>query len=180
VTGRPSRAGRLSRVGALALTSVLLGIGATACASTPEPDPDQDTTSAAERFATPLELARARTECLQEKGWESELDEETGQIRTPVDDGDDQAFDEDDAACFEELGVDPDRSLTSAEFDTLYEQYLEGKDCLEGAGHAITDPPSRQVFEETYDSDAWVPWTEVGDEAITEALEACPMPPPVY
>lgn len=179
MTGRPHRAGRLPRIGALALLPVLLSIGVGACAS-PEADPDPTATSAAERFNTPLELARARTECLQEKGWDSELDEETAQIYTPVPDGDDRAFDEDDAACFEELGVDPDRDLTSSEFDTLYEQYIDGMDCLTDAGYDVSEPPSRQVFEETYDSDAWVPWTEVGDDEIDAALERCPMPPPVF
>jgi hypothetical protein len=135
---------------------------------------------ASERFATPLDLARARVECLQDRGWESELDETTGQIYTPVPESDENAFDEDDAACFDELGVDPDRSLTSAEFDTLYAQYLEGAHCIEQQGFVVSEPPSRQVFQETYETNAWVPWTEVGDDDFAEVLDRCPMPPPVY
>ena len=157
--------------------SLVLCLASAGCSAT---QGSSDLPDAAERFPTPLELASARTECLQGKGWLSELDESTAQIGTPIPTGSEKKFEDDDAACYKELGVDPDRELTDTEYDVLYDQYQKGKDCLQDEGHVISEPPSRQVFQETYQDDPWLPWIEVDEADTQDALVACPMPPPVY
>ncbi|WP_372984947.1 hypothetical protein [Microbacterium sp.] len=122
----------------------------------------------------------ARVECLEGKGWAVEVDEESMQFRVDTaSDSEQLELEEDDAACYEELGVDPNRALTSDEFDLLYRQYQEGASCLENLGFEISAAPSRQVFSDTYYSDPWLPWTEVSDAEFSEAVEICPMPSPV-
>lgn len=136
--------------------------------------------SAAEIFDTPLDLAEARSECLQSKGWDSTLDSETGHISTFIPTGQEEAYQEADAECFSELGVNANRSLTSSEFDTIYQSYLEGKECLEAEGYSITEAPSRQVFEQEWGPDPWVPWGQVSESSLGDALEACPIPEDVF
>lgn len=136
--------------------------------------------AASNKFATPLDLARARAECMQSKGWDSKLNEDDGTVATSVPVGMNEKFDQDDAACFVELGVDPNRSLTSKEFDTLYDQYTVGAECLKSAGFSSPEPPSRQVFEDTYDSSPWIPWTSRPSDEIPKAMEACPMPQTIF
>jgi len=122
----------------------------------------------------------ARVDCLEGKGWIVEVDEEAGQFRvTTVDDEEQLSLERDDAACYEEIGYDPNRTLTGDEFDLLYEQYQDGATCLSELGFAISEPPSRQVFSEGYYTDPWLPWEQVDGADFEAAIEACPMPPPV-
>lgn len=166
-----------SRMLAMALALVASALSA-ACSSSQE---DHAATGAASgRFATPLDLAKARAQCLQEKGWKSEVNLDDGTIGTPIPAGMTEKFQSDDAACFKELGVDPNRRLTSREFDFLYEQYTHGMECLESIGHSVPERPSRQVFEESYMSNPWFPWSVVPRENLGEALQKCPLPDPIF
>ncbi|MCP1412900.1 hypothetical protein [Paenarthrobacter sp. A20] len=156
---------------------VLLSGGVAGCDSSTQAN---ELKPAMERFPTPLDLATARASCLQGKGWDSKVLEEDATIATTVTEVQQRKFEEDDAACFAELGVDPNREPTTAEYDVLYSQYVEGKRCLEEAKHFISSPPSRQVFQETYLTDPWIPWTEVPALDRDLAMKECPMPPPIY
>lgn len=152
---------------------------ATAAVSSCAPEsPDVETIKS--EYATPLDLMNARVDCLESKGWVVKVDEQSMQFRIDTaNDAEQMKLEKDDADCYAELGVDPNRKLTSAEFDLLYEQYQDGSECLENLGFTISAAPSRQVFADSYYDDPWLPWNEVSDAEFDEAIKVCPMPAPV-
>jgi len=160
----------------IAAVALLVAAAVTACTAQ---QPQSEESSKSE-YATPIDLMNARVDCLEGKGWTVEVDEEAAQFRINTASDDEQLkLEQDDAACYEELGVDPNRTLTSGEFDLLYDQYQEGAECLRDFGADISQAPSRQVFSEEYYTDPWLPWAQVAEAEYDAALEVCPMPPPV-
>lgn len=84
------------------------------------------------------------------------------------------------ATCEELLGpMPPPASLTDTEIAQLYEESLAAKACLEDEGFVISEPPSFEVFLETYrlsfngGPPPWYPHAEVDSAA---ASELCPQP----
>ncbi|KRC62690.1 hypothetical protein ASE14_02375 [Agromyces sp. Root81] len=82
-------------------------------------------------------------------------------------------------ACRQSLGVFQFEELTDADYDTLYELTLENAKCLTELGYDIPPAPSRQVFQDTYDSDPWLPYSspelaELGPKEFAKAEEKCP------
>lgn len=133
-----------------------------------------------ELYPEPIDLANARAECLISKGWASEVEPENASIATLVPPGMEQDFAQDDADCLEAVGLDVGRDLTVDEFSTLYDQYTDLANCLEGLGYPASAIPSEQSFTDSYFVDPWVPWLVVPDEFLSDAIESCPLPPPVY
>ncbi|WP_406245403.1 hypothetical protein ACI7YT_10085 [Microbacterium sp. M] len=160
----------------LAAATAFLAVAAVTACAAPQAAPDESQTE----YATPVDLMNARVDCLEDKGWTVEVDAESVQFSVnTVSDEEQLKLEQDDLDCYEELGYDPNRTLTADEFDELYDQYRDAAECLRGEGFEISDAPSRQVFAETYYSDAWLPWDQVDEASFNEALDACPMPPPV-
>lgn len=103
---------------------------------------------------------------------------------------------EDIVACLVEV-EGPRVPLTEGDLQELYQVRLESKDCLEAEGYEIPDPPSLDVFIESYeaiqalgptirsDEDIIGPWfphafvspnTGVAPSEYERLLEACPEP----
>ena len=83
--------------------------------------------------------------------------------------------------CRESLGVFQFEELTDADYDTLYEASLENARCLTDLGYDIPPAPSRQAFQDTYESDPWLPYSSpglaaLGPEEFAKAEEECPQP----
>jgi hypothetical protein len=153
----------------MASVSVLLA----GCVSiTPVEDP------LAARFPEQADLAKARVQCLNEKGWDAELTDDGG-IRIALPDQQRLPYFADNEACLQELGIDLNRELTGDEMDAEYEWYVDAAECLRHAGWPISPAPSRATFGETYNTSPWMPWDEVPIEQTLDALTQCPMPEPV-
>lgn len=73
---------------------------------------------------------------------------------------------------------------TRGELSEYYELQLGVVDCLRENGFDTTEPPSSEVYVETYlaslgggGSPPWDPYTGLGQDGVMEALETCPQPP---
>jgi len=121
---------------------------------------------------TGLDVAEARTACLQDRGWDVTLDVQ-GAILANYPPEQEAAFEADNSACLAEAGVDVDAGLTDAEFTTAYLWYQEIGECLTAHGWDVPEQPSEAVFRDTYDDDPWIPWAYVDD--LERAKSDCPV-----
>lgn len=169
--GRPT-----GKLGFLALAVGVVVIAVTGCS----PTVSADGPTAMELYPEPIDLANARAACLVAKGWGAEVDAENASIHTLVPTGLDEAFQQDDFDCLQEIGVEVGRDLTDEEYATLYRQYSELATCLEDLGYPRAQSPSEQSFRDSYMSDPWVPWLVVPPEQMSVVTEECTLPPPVY
>lgn len=85
--------------------------------------------------------------------------------------------------CHAQYPTDPkySRPFTEEQWQLLYD-YVSGelRDCLVDAGHTVSEPPSFDVYVETYyNEDAWSPYSEIGVNASEFAAlqERCPQHP---
>lgn len=82
-----------------------------------------------------------------------------------------------DESCRENLGPQPEPPpLSEAELRGLYRLHVEAKQCLEGLGEEISEPPSEEVWIDEYRSGLppWSPFLDVADVASVEGR--CPQP----
>lgn len=112
-------------------------------------------------------------ECLTDRGWTVRLEE--GAIQADVPREQSAAYQADNLQCLREVGFDPDAELTEEEYRAVYAWHEEIAQCLEGAGWSTPEQPSFEVFRETYDTDPWIPWSEVEGKDLERATEACPV-----
>lgn len=110
-------------------------------------------------------------DCLREQGLRVNEDIDPPEVEA-------SGFEEAIAACEALLGPPPAPvPLTDEEITSIYRQLIDAANCLEGAGHTISDPPSIESFIETYRLSfqggpmAWDPFSEVQGE-----VPACPQP----
>lgn len=82
-------------------------------------------------------------------------------------------------ACAAGLQI-PDYETPSDEFiSATYDALLIVKQCLEDQGYAIVEPPSLEVFIDTYSEGPWHPYNSVPDVETSEwqrLNEICPQP----
>lgn len=142
----------------------------TACSSTDAGESPE----LSDLFATD-DQQREVAECMRDRGWNAEFDEETGAIVTSVDDSQRSVYDTDTAECSEIAGINIEGGLTAEQFPVVFDWYREIGGCLEDAGWSVPDEPTFQTFQSTYDSNPWIPWAEVPGNEMNEAREACPI-----
>ncbi len=84
------------------------------------------------------------------------------------------------AACEQEAGSQPGAvPLSRADLGAVYRSQLQSKKCLEGMGFSISDPPSENVFIDSYygDGGPWLPHAELpADADWSEVTATCPQP----
>jgi hypothetical protein len=158
---------------------IVLGITASGLLSACNLNREPHAETAMTKYPTQYDLASARADCLNEKGWDVELSE-NGEISISLPEAQTRLYREDDTQCLKDVGIDENRSLTEKEWDDTYDAYLAGAECLIEAGWPITSPPSVEVFRGTYDTDPWLPWVEVPEDQMATAFRKCPMPDPIY
>jgi hypothetical protein len=159
---------------------VLLSIGiATGCASDRQPTPTSSVSELKKKYPRQIDLAKARAACLQQKGWPVTLDEQ-GAIALALPDGKEAEYNSDDLACLKELGADPDSPTPKSVVAWQYKAFLKAAKCLRKAGWQVTVEPTLQTFEDTYETDPWIPWDQVPTGDLIKSYELCPPPKPGY
>lgn len=157
--------------------------------SGPSREPKESTTEAEPTLADRSDEEAAlqtyvtrKADCLTEAGFPSTVRSDGGIQIDGVPPEQQQAFVEADTSCAEQLGSIPGEApFTTPELSVLYDLHVEGRDCLEDQGLAVSDPPSRQTWIAQYeaglsgaDEAPWSPWSEASDPAT--AIEVCPEP----
>lgn len=120
--------------------------------------------------------------CLRDAGWTAQTNEAGTELTVDDVSGEQRLrLVEDREQCRWEIGVPPPLpELTTDEIESLYDQALRVRECLEAEGHPGDPPPSRDVFVEQYPTGPeWWPYRAVGEvsEEEWERLnEVCPQP----
>jgi len=147
------------------------------CTQSPEP-----TASTPEPTRLSMSVAGDLTYlCLRDRGWEVDIDWDGGILsdstKIPAAQLDLYLADEKDClqTAWSSLKID------DAEKDRLYAAELATKECLENEGHEIPEPPSEQVYLDSYDAGPWMAWSYVDVRPLSEdefkALNMkCPQP----
>lgn len=112
-------------------------------------------------------------DCLRDRGWDAEL--EYGAITVEVPPEQKTVYEADNLECLEEVGIDTGASLSESDYESIYAWHVEIAECLAGAGLPTPDVPSYEVFRSTYDTDPWIPWSQVEGPDYGRAVDACPM-----
>lgn len=113
------------------------------------------------------------TGCLRDRGWSAELFD--GAIQVEVSEDQASAYESDNLECWQEAGIDPDSGVTDEQFETTYAWYSEIADCLKGAGWSVDTRPSIETFRSTYETEPWIPWSQVPEVDLHRALGVCPV-----
>lgn len=66
----------------------------------------------------------------------------------------------------------PPRQLSDAEIRERYQFLLGVRECLIDAGFYVSEPPSEDVFVESWATGPWSPYDGIGD--LDRALDGCP------
>lgn len=155
--------------------------GGTAPSGSPSPPASSPQ---AKRFeGTANDYAVALAACMTNKNWPATTgspdDQEGGSSITYEYIPDDQqsAFDADQAACVDELGIWDDGLNTEAGLRSKYDWYVGQGRCLAAAGYPIPDPPSFATAKDAYASTGVFdmdPMKYVPADSYGKALAACP------
>lgn len=167
-----------ARAAVLSAAAVLIAL--TGCSSsTPPPTPSaesQVTSSFAEKFPDSQILA----DCLNEKGWDVELNEATGSVGFEGSTEQADQFEIDQAECMPEDDSIPLEEFTDEQWATLYDMELATAECLRAEGVDIEQAPSLQVFIDRYKSpEPWMSYAFVGEvssDRWDELNTLCPQP----
>ncbi len=135
------------------------------------------------RFVSATEWALAMAECMVGEGFQVTARPDGGihAELVPPEQGEAQAIAF--YVCSVRYPIDPIYLVPLAEDQMyyLYDYYvLELVPCLEAEGHAISEPPSWQVFRDGYLTDPWSPYSDLppSDEDDWIAInEKCPQQP---
>ena len=112
--------------------------------------------------------------CLNEAGWDSTFDNDSGSFTTSVPEEQEDQYEADYETCAEEAGVDFSGTLTEKQFAAAYSWYEMIGECLNDHGYSVPTQPSFETFKSTYETDPWLPWIEVPAEQMNKAREDCP------
>lgn len=149
---------------------IVLAVSALAACTAPGPAYDS---GVLEGLRTDADDMAAMATCLQARGWDATLVHGAIEIDVPSDQK--RQYEDDSAECLREVGIDPDAPLTEEQYRAVYDWSREVARCLEGAGFAVPEAPSYEVFRSTYDSNPWIPWSLVDGPDLGRAGAACPV-----
>lgn len=158
------------------LAASILVVTLGGCAATPTPSPTSATGWADEGYF------RALASCLREAGFDAVVN--TSERSISVDSLTDQqrpAFIEAKGGCEERIGPPPSAApLNESQVRDQYRLLVSARDCLIALGYSISEPPSEEVFVETWSTGPWSPYAEVIDVANSEEWvelnQECPQP----
>lgn len=149
----------IAAVGALILTGCTAG-------------PAADTSRIRDLMTTDEDMVQI-AECMQDRGWPVRL--ENGAITIEIAEDQRDLYEADNLECVRETGIDPDAPLSEDDYEAIFEWHLDIDECLRGAGWPTPPVPSYEVFRSTYESDPWIPWSELSGPDFERAVEACPV-----
>lgn len=139
------------------------------------------------KYSSMEEWQGALVQCMHDVGWTNVVEAEANwgiedNSLTMEQRG---AFKESLADCESQVGVAPvDLPLTDDEIRLVYSHWIKQKECLEGLGYEISDPPSEDTFVAQAKAHKvgadWNPFAEVHvvDEDPNEVFRQCPQMPP--
>jgi hypothetical protein len=108
------------------------------------------------------EYLPALAACLREAGFEAEVRTDGALEYNYGSEDQRPAFEEAQAGCYSSLGVPPaPEPLTEVEIRAQYHSLLSVRSCLMELGYAISEPPSEDVFVETWASGGWSPYDDI-------------------
>lgn len=182
-----ARAARVLVLGSV--LSTMVACGNSGDDSTEGQDPWEPPAWFAEQ-AQERELARVRLQsCIDELGWDREIDEWGGSPEGFSDDEEMSAFVADSDECLQQVGLRADHAApTVEELELLYAMEVDGWWCIVAQGFDIPGPPSVEVFvEQSLDDsppgevDAWTPYIddallELPEHEYRDLLRTCPEP----
>lgn len=133
-----------------------------------------------------FEATRLLVRCMNDQGFEVEvIPPGDGISYQAVPQEQNVAAQEAEERCRDGLGL---REVTAADYTDevrshIYDYQVALRECLVGAGYEIPDPPSRDIFVESYLTDPWIPysWVPGGDldpYRSDSILYRCPQYPP--
>lgn len=136
------------------------------------------------RYVTPDEWAPAIAECMTAAGFEVRAHPDGGIGAELPPAGQEEAQAVANYTCMLQYPFDPiyTQPLNGEQQRYVYDYFVyELLPCLEGRGYPIDDPPTWQVFEETFTSSQWTPYSEVtppnSEVEWDELIAACPPEP---
>lgn len=115
--------------------------------------------------------------CMKEMGWNYRESDAGTVFGFPV--GQEDAFHESERDCNDRSGrsdLNAERVITQDEYQRGYESMLDTRTCLSEYDIETPAAPTVQSFVES--GGQWSPYLLVQDDAIDDALEACPQPVP--
>lgn len=112
--------------------------------------------------------------CLNEAGWDSKFDDDTGSFTTSVPEEQADKYDADYEVCAEEAGINMSGTLDEEQYAAAYTWYEMIGTCLDDHGYSVPTKPSYETFKSTYETDPWIPWIEVPAEQMNKARDDCP------
>lgn len=154
-----------------------------------EPPPDPSPTGIDGRpifEGTEREWIEANAACLEQRGFDMRV-EEQGEppsltwVPENLPDEQTDAYNEAFSACIDEIGEpSPEPPPTEAQIREIYLLEVATAECLRELGYEISDPPSEDVFIESYSTAPWVAYFDLpkdmppGEWKLVN--EECPQP----
>lgn len=126
--------------------------------------------------ADAIELAESIADCLQQRGWQVEVDRADGGIVSgAIADYVLEKYKADFSACDPSDDEDYFSTFSAAEMEALYERRVSAFECLGENGFARTEPPGLEDFISTLGE--WNPYllSDPYTETDIRALETCPV-----
>ncbi|MCD1570799.1 hypothetical protein [Agromyces mediolanus] len=131
-------------------------------------------------------LSQAMYDCMVDAGWVNLTVADDGSMSGEVPAAQSEQYDTDFAECQAQVDRNyPIPEMTDSAIRERYAREVEARDCLIAQGYSVSEPPSEQVWVETFTSDPaslWLPYFEVFTQAQLSASEekqlkrACPDP----
>lgn len=164
---------------------VAIALGMSACAgspaatpdaSVPEPNPSQGP----KLYSGPPDQYFAQlADCIRDAGFSAEVSADGSSMSFDYGTVEQRpAYEAAKAACDAEIGLPlPPEPLSEPQIRERYAFLVEARTCLIAQGYDLPEPPTEDVFVETYGSDPWSPFSDVPvmDQEAWEALTAiCP------
>jgi hypothetical protein len=182
----PSSGMRLAAVCGVVAVSLLTGCGADNTDGVP-PDPSPTGYDGRPVFeGSEREWIHANAACLQERGFDVSIEEQgvpPNLTWVPKNLPQEQvdAYNEAFAACLDEIGEPaPGPPATEADLREEYRLEVATAECLRKLGYEISDPPSEDVFVETFEDPAWLAYGELPADMPPgeweRVNEECPQP----
>lgn len=161
-----------------------------ATTTTSAPGVTVSTTGDFVRFIHPDEWTLIRSTCLVEAGWPVDTTPDGGIDFSGIPSGQQSGLEAAIELCDRRFPVDPRyrQPLTETQLTILYNWYVtESIPCLEGEGFTGINPPSLDVFLDTYETEEhWAPYLDISSQLQQlqpgrwyDLNEACPQNPPV-
>lgn len=129
---------------------------------------------------TELEWVNAFALCMREAGFEVDVDERVPSFEAAADLPEDQveAYNATFDQCRTRLGGPP-VDATALDLPALYEATVAAKTCLEQLGYRVSQPPSMEVWIDSYERGPWLPHSDLqglSEAEWTRVNEKCPQP----